>query len=325
MADLNKNMPAERAERQTYTGRRSVQDPAPDAAVLIANTMKAAKKKEIPVVGQKIRYFREQLGIEQKELAAKLGIIGNAISNWECGRTRPDIALLPKIAAALGVSIDELFDMPKPLPPTEETPDTIQMTISTKLKKSALLLVDQYNQLSIAHQFVVDALVEKLIEAEDLEIYQQVEEGIVFSKELAAGFDPGEEFDDKGETIYYYKEKVHPQTDCIFTVNGDSMEPEFHSGDKVMVQRYPSCGTLQPGEIGAFITGNETYIKEYRRDGLHSLNKAYRTMKFTDDDQVYIIGKVLGVLDPDAILSYEDSVRYELAKARIEERMHEDE
>lgn len=310
---------------QTYTGRRSLKEPAPDADVLIANTMKAAKKKEISIIGQRIKFFREKLGMEQKTLAEKLGIIGNAISNWERGRSRPDIALLPKIADALGVTIDELFYRTDPhkLSPALDTQNNNSSEYK-RFSKSSLTLLEQYGQLSVSHQFVVDAVVEKLLEAEDMEIYDQVEEGIEFTKSLAAGFDPGVEFDDKGETIYYYKEKVHPNTDCIFSVSGDSMEPEFHNGDKVMVQRYPNCGNLRPGEIGAFITRNETYIKEYQRDGLHSLNKAYKTMKFTDEDSVYIIGKVLGVLDPDALLSFEDSVRYDTAKKRIEARIHED-
>ncbi|MBR3268137.1 MAG: S24 family peptidase, partial [Oscillospiraceae bacterium] len=42
------------------------------------------------------------------------------------------------------------------------------------------------------------------------------------------------------------------------------MEPEFHNGDKVLVQRFPNFPQLEPGDIGAFITGNETYIKEYQ-------------------------------------------------------------
>lgn len=310
---------------QTYTGRRSLKEPAPDADVLIANTMKAAKKKEISIIGQRIKFFREKLGMEQKTLAEKLGIIGNAISNWERGRSRPDIALLPKIADALGVTIDELFYRTDPhkLSPALDTQNNNSSEYK-RFSKSSLMLLEQYGQLSVSHQFVVDAVVEKLLEAEDMEIYDQVEEGIEFTKSLAAGFDPGVEFDDKGETIYYYKEKVHPNTDCIFSVSGDSMEPEFHNGDKVMVQRYPNCGNLRPGEIGAFITRNETYIKEYQRDGLHSLNKAYKTMKFTDEDSVYIIGKVLGILDPNALLSFDDSVRYDTAKKRIEARIHED-
>lgn len=36
--------------------------------------------------------------------------------------------------------------------------------------------------------------------------------------------------------------------------------------------------------------GNETYIKEYQTDGLHSYNEAYKTMKFNSDDHVILIG-----------------------------------
>ena len=40
-------------------------------------------------------------------------------------------------------------------------------------------------------------------------------------------------------------------------------------------------------------------------------------MHFGADDDVYLIGRVLGVLDPDAVVSYEDMVRYERVKKRL--------
>ena len=64
----------------------------------------------------------------------------------------------------------------------------------------------------------------------------------------------------------------------------------------VLVRSFPDCGDIQPGEVGAFIIGNEAYIKEYQKDGLHSFNSAYKTMKFTDEDKVFFIGKVVGTL-----------------------------
>ena len=42
---------------------------------------------------------------------------------------------------------------------------------------------------------------------------------------------------------------------------------------------------------------NETYIKRYEKDGLHSLNPDYPVMHFDDEQSVYLIGKVLGVFD----------------------------
>lgn len=96
------------------------------------------------------------------------------------------------------------------------------------------------------------------------------------------------------------------------------MEPDFHNGDLVMVQRLSDRSDLYYGEIGAFSVRNETYIKQYSKRGLISLNKKYKLMRFTEDESVYLIGRVLGVLDPNAIVSYEDMQRYERVKKRLE-------
>lgn len=300
MAD--KNDPMKSGHSQTYTGRRSVKD--------------EKTKKEISIVGQRIKLYREKKGIEQKALAEKIGVISNAVSNWENGRSRPDLALLPKICRVLEVSLDELFGMPAPLA-TEQKP-AITMNTSAKKAVGDEILLKKYHQLNKGHRSVVDTMIDKLSEAEDQEVYDRITETTEFTKQLAAGFDPGGEFDDKGENILLYKNMVNRLTDCIFTVNGDSMEPDFHSGDKVMVQRLTDGSDLEFGEIGAFIFGNETYIKEYRKSGLHSLNPKYKLMRFNDEESVYIIGRVLGVLPSEAIVSYEDAIRYERAKERIE-------
>ena len=113
---------------------------------------------------------------------------------------------------------------------------------------------------------------------------------------------------------------VHSDMDCIFSISGDSMEPEFHDGDMVMVQRLHDSSELNIGEIGAFACGNDAYIKVYSKAGLRSLNKKYKMIRFHEDDQVMLIGRVLGILNPNAIVSFEDMVRYEKAEKRIKER-----
>ena len=80
------------------------------------------------------------------------------------------------------------------------------------------------------------------------------------------------------------------------------MEPDYHNGDLVLVERIPDAPSLSPGEIGAFIVGNETYIKRYEEDGLHSLNPAYPTMHFDEEASVYLIGRVLGILAQAAVV-----------------------
>ena len=57
----------------------------------------------------KIREFREELQLTQKELAEKINNVQRNISNWENGSTEPDLATIEKLAEIFDVSIDALF------------------------------------------------------------------------------------------------------------------------------------------------------------------------------------------------------------------------
>ena len=107
-----------------------------------------------------------------------------------------------------------------------------------------------------------------------------------------------------------YDDSLTCRADCVFTVNGDSMEPDYPDGCMVLVKRISDSGELTPGDIGAFMIDNETYIKEYREDGLHSLNPKYDVMRFSDEESVYLIGRVIGVLSPESIATEADVKRY---------------
>ena len=60
-------------------------------------------------IGKNIKRFRRECGLTQAELAKKLGVTCQAVSKWETQMNSPDIALIPRIAQVLGVSIDALF------------------------------------------------------------------------------------------------------------------------------------------------------------------------------------------------------------------------
>lgn len=55
-----------------------------------------------------IKTARTRLGITQAELASRIGIERTVLSHWENGDNDPRTADLPRIADALGCSIDEL-------------------------------------------------------------------------------------------------------------------------------------------------------------------------------------------------------------------------
>ena len=88
------------------------------------------------------------------------------------------------------------------------------------------------------------------------------------------------------------------RADEVITVCGRSMEPTFYDGDRVLVQHTKE---LREGEIGIFLVDNEGYIKEYRKDGLHSHNPEYRTMTFREEQTVRCLGRVLGKLKEEQI------------------------
>lgn len=60
------------------------------------------------VTGAMIKSLREESGMTQQQLAARIDVGDKAVSRWECGRGYPDITLLEPLARALGVSVAEL-------------------------------------------------------------------------------------------------------------------------------------------------------------------------------------------------------------------------
>lgn len=253
-----------------------------------------SKQRELTAVSRSIRRHRERLGMEQKELARRLGVPASAVSNWETGFSKPTLGVLVPICGALGISLYELFGLGDPM---------------MKFTPREQSLVSKYHGLSEGHKCAVDNLVDSLGAAEAADEAPEITKLIYFSRQLAAGIgDPGD-FDDEGEPIYLYSSELTDSADYVFTVNGDSMEPVYHNDDMVLIRRFPDCGEILSGEVGAFIIGNEAYIKEYREDGLHSFNSAYKTMHFTDEDKVCFIGKVVGVLDENDIAAERDIKR----------------
>ena len=89
------------------------------------------------------------------------------------------------------------------------------------------------------------------------------------------------------------------------------MEPAYRSGDLVLVEDIRNAPKLRYGETGIFINYNELYIKEYQPDGLYSTNPKYEPIRFTADDQVYIIGRVLEKIPEEAIATYKDIEKFE--------------
>ena len=55
-------------------------------------------------IGKNIRYLRESKGLTQDQLAEKLFVTRQTVSNYETGRTRPDVDMIVSIANVLRTS-----------------------------------------------------------------------------------------------------------------------------------------------------------------------------------------------------------------------------
>ena len=62
------------------------------------------------------------------------------------------------------------------------------------------------------------------------------------------------------EMVSFPENAVPPDADFGVRVSGDSMEPVYHDGQIVWVQK---CETLSVGQVGIFVYDGEGYIKRY--------------------------------------------------------------
>jgi len=61
------------------------------------------------VVSDSIKKLRKEKGMTQDELAEKLNVTRQAVSNWEQGKAQPDIETLTKLAEIFDVSVEQII------------------------------------------------------------------------------------------------------------------------------------------------------------------------------------------------------------------------
>lgn len=82
-------------------------------------------------LGSHIKEHRKELGLSQDDLAERIYVSRQTISNWECGRTYPDVQSLLLLSNMFGVTVDSLI---------KEDVETMAQVMDAAVKK--------YNNLS---------------------------------------------------------------------------------------------------------------------------------------------------------------------------------
>ena len=248
--------------------------------------------------GEIIRQRRTALALNQAELAERVGVSRNTVAGWETGHSRPDLGTLPALCRALKISLNAFFGLEKKR--TAEENKVLEVF-------SALEAADRESIL-----WQMEALRDRRAEQRRRDAPVPLPKVVtLFRNDLgaAAGFGAalGEA---QGEKILLLADRDTGRADEVITVCGRSMEPTFYDGDQVLVQHTKE---LREGEIGIFLVDNEGYIKEYRKDGLHSHNPEYRTMVFHEDQTVRCLGRVIGKIRDEQIPTREQMNRIEEA------------
>ncbi len=114
-------------------------------------------RSSIPLICERIRFYRNGLGMEQKAFAEKIGAQANTVNNWEMGRSRPDVGLLPVICDALGISLQQLFSLQ---PPGD--------ALSEKEKE----VLSGYRSLNHGDRFTVETLISTMVTVSEARLHE---------------------------------------------------------------------------------------------------------------------------------------------------------
>lgn len=103
----------------------------------------------------------------------------------------------------------------------------------------------------------------------------------------------GQFLDSSDYELIEVSEDVPDSAAFAVRVSGDSMIPRFNDGEIVYVRQQQ---TLEHGDFGIFVLNGDVYCKQLSGDDetqLVSINKAYAPIMVKDNDELFVLGKVL--------------------------------
>lgn len=247
-------------------------------------------KEEIAIfIGEKIKYYRKLNNWTQEELGRKVGIGKNAIGNYERGFRSPKKDTVFALANAFDISIDDLF------PPIDKTTASAE---SPKIVSDEVLRLDR-NLHKDNHKSWIrygNELLDGQNTVEDSQSTVNEPRTIYYTYnyyDQPASAGTGQYLNDV--QVEQIELPVDIDADFVVPIYGDSMEPEYRSGDYIFVKLSVD---LSSGDIGVFEYYGDAYIKELVIDNsgayLHSLNSRYNDIPVDSNSDFRIIGEVVG-------------------------------
>lgn len=241
------------------------------------------------IMSRNIKYYLQKSGKTRNDLVADLNLKYMTVSDWINGKTYPRIDKIEMLANYFGVMKSDLV----------EDRSTAQQIVENYIVDKIVDTVKeldpepyQRNVLTCAERQLEEQKQAKKRLAEVHEVSVQYFAYNYYDQPVSAG--TGQYLNEvQIETIQF---PVKVDADFVCPIYGDSMEPDYKSGDYVFVKLTVE---LPSGTVGVFDYEGEAYIKqliiEKDKAYLRSFNKKYKDIPINSDSDFRIIGKVVDV------------------------------
>ena len=220
---------------------------------------------------EKLKARRKELKMTQKDISDQLSISYQAYSAWERGVKEPSKEKVQRL--------EQILRVPK--------------GYFTEIEIARL-----YNVLSNKGQNQVLEYTRRLVQEESRKIVtvsENLYEYHVYEK-MSAGIGASVYDNRNYDTVYFNEELAH---DFASWVSGDSMEPKYHNDSVALIRE---TGFDYDGAVYAVVWNSQTFIKKVYREeeGLRlvSINKAYKDIYISYDENPRIVGKIVGDFMP---------------------------
>ena len=216
-------------------------------------------------------------GIPPTVACKNSGISESAYKKWEKSSPKSDTII--KLATTLDFSIDYLLTGKDSAIPAEYQS-----------------LISSYQELSKDNQQLLQDIITSMIDIQTAnkkrsEIEYTTINLMINKASAGTGYDlEGNEF----EPIQIVKTPEAEIADYALKVEGESMSPDFHTGDIVLVKEQPE---IEIGQVGIFIYNNEGFIKERGEDRLISHNPKFDDIYPSENSEIICKGLVLGIAE----------------------------
>ena len=235
-------------------------------------------------IADELNKLKEKKELSQQDIVKGSGISQSTLSQYFSGKRLPSKTNSKKLADFFKVPVEQID------PRLNTAATAPKSEIAQKIDKVVSELKPEPYQRN-----VLNYAKNQLVEQKATEVHEVVVEYVAYNyydQPVSAG--TGQYLNEvQIETIQL---PVKVDADFVCPIYGNSMEPDYKSGDYVFVKLTVE---LPSGTVGVFDYEGEAYIKqlviEKDKAYLRSFNKKYKDIPINSDSDFRIIGKVVDV------------------------------